>query len=132
MEARSIASLLGTETSPIFERRSFPHFLKFSSSFDKQNEVIYTTTMLAAIASLALTRSTAGLELELKQELERWKLVGDSTINFAVVLEIWLTSSLSESVKTMNQIKIDRIKQESVAKAMSESNWPSDYLQDSQ
>lgn len=88
--------------------------------------------MLAAIASLALTRSTSGLPMELKQELERWKLVGDSTINFAVVLEIWLKSPLSESVKEMNKVKIERIRQESVAQAMSESNWPKDYLQDIQ
>lgn len=130
MEARSIASLLGTDNSPIFERQSFPHFLKQSSSFDRQNEIIYTRTMLAAIASLALTRSTAGLPLELKHELERWKLVGDSAINFGVVLEIWLKSTLAESVKDMNKIKIERIRQEIVSQAMKESNWPKDYLQD--
>lgn len=128
MEVRSITTLLGPDTSLTFERRSFPHFLKFSSSFDRQNEIIYTKTMLTAISSLALTRSTSNLSQELRQELDRWKLVGDTTINFAVVLEIWLTSSLSESVRDMNVLKIERIKQESITKAMSESNWPRDFL----
>lgn len=70
--------------------------------------------MLVAIASLALRRSTKDMHKDLKHELDRWKLVGDSTINFAVVLEIWLTSNYTESVRTMNEIKIQRIKQERI------------------
>lgn len=80
------------------------------------------------LSSLALTLDTNRLPSELKQELERWKLVGDATINFAVVLELWLTSDVTRPVSEMNVEKINRIKQENLARTLEQSEWYPKYF----
>jgi hypothetical protein len=44
----------------------------------------------------------------LKQVMDRWKLVGDSTINFCIVFELWMTSDLSVDLTVLNDEKMNR------------------------
>ena len=51
-------------------------------------------------------------------EVDRWKLVGDSALNFLVVFDIFLSASLSQEVKEMNAEKVKRIGMQNIQQAL--------------